>query len=107
MLEYEEKLVLLAGRSEEEIIDLGLYCGLKKFLTTKEYLACFPQMVPESLNSSVALSEWQLKKIKKRALSRNPFLQDLPPDRPFKMAAIFILSCPVLWQVDIQVGDCV
>ena len=42
MKEFEDKLVLVAGRIDDEIIDLCEYCGLKNFLTTKEYLACFP-----------------------------------------------------------------
>jgi len=42
MAEYKDKLVLVSGSNEQQLIELSIHCGLNRFLTTREYVALFP-----------------------------------------------------------------
>jgi len=46
MSEYKDRLVLVSGNNEKELIELAFHCGLTKFLTTREYIYLFPKLVP-------------------------------------------------------------
>ena len=42
MKDFANQLVLVSGKNDEQLIELSLYCGLNKFLTTNEYISFFP-----------------------------------------------------------------
>jgi len=96
MKTYADKTVLIIG--VDKIEEVALDCGLTRYVTSEEYCAIFPYLVPLSRRNWD--DRWEaIDRVKKRLnITEDKYFED-----PFKIDAVFVLNDVLKWEENVQI----